>query len=365
MIFRRCNALLCLCAMLLCLFVSCALPSEATTTTPAPSNPTNPPLYTSLLPYADTDTHSHAWDTQNTCACGAVLAPTPNLNYQKRGNSYAVSATPSITDALLVIPAYYNELPVTEIMDFTACTNAKALYLPDTVTSISPRAFENCSALQEIRFSKQLKTIGDYAFTSCGALSVLDLPQSLTTLGTGAFSFCVSLHSVWIPTSVSTIPERAFLYCSSLTNLEIAPGPTAIGDYAFAFASDLQILMLPSTIQSIGKEAFASCTSLVQAHLQNGLKTIGSAAFRYCNSLSDVTFPPSLTDIAAQGFCATAIKKIFLPSTLTGIRNNTFNGCTDITFYIQATKKPSNWSSEWNANVINATYVWNCNSMPN
>ena len=72
----------------------------------------------------------------------------------------------------------------------------KTTIIPNTVTSIGPQAFNNCTGLTSI-----------------------DIPNSVTTIGSGAFATCSGLTSIGIPSGVTSIDIQAFYRCSSLTSI--------------------------------------------------------------------------------------------------------------------------------------------------
>ena len=89
-----------------------------------------------------------------------------------------------------------------------------------SVTSISERAFENCSSLTSITIPNSVTSIGSYAFEYCSSLASITIPNSVTSISEGAFAGCSSLTSITIPDSVTSISKLAFLGCSSLTSIQ-------------------------------------------------------------------------------------------------------------------------------------------------
>ena len=84
----------------------------------------------------------------------------------------------------IVIPSRYNEKPVTRILPegFYYCTSLTSITIPDSVTSIGDRAFNNCSSLTSVIFAEnsKLESIGAYAFRYCTSLTGLEIPNSVT-----------------------------------------------------------------------------------------------------------------------------------------------------------------------------------------
>ena len=65
--------------------------------------------------------------------------------------------------------------------------------IPDTVTSITERAFLGCTSLVSIIIPKSVTNIGYYAFQDCTSLESIIIPDSVTTIGNWVFSGCKSL----------------------------------------------------------------------------------------------------------------------------------------------------------------------------
>ena len=67
--------------------------------------------------------------------------------------------------------------------------NLTEVHLPETLTTIGSRCFEDCTSLADINFPSSLTTIKAYAFSGCTALEIEDLSlPNLETIGLSAFS---------------------------------------------------------------------------------------------------------------------------------------------------------------------------------
>ena len=91
------------------------------------------------------------------------------------------------------------------------CKKLEEIYLPDHITEISPYAFDGCSVLKKIRWSKNLKIIGQGAFKCSFAASVtkLKLPGKVRVIGPEAFRWC-GLKEVTLPDTVASVGYYAF-----------------------------------------------------------------------------------------------------------------------------------------------------------
>lgn len=204
--------------------------------------------------------------------------------------------------------------------------NAKSLTVPACVTSISDGAFEDCSALEEVKFEKnsKLAEVKSCAFRNCISLKNIQLPSSVKKIGNRAFSGCVALEkaeynasgikefgtavfencknlkSIVIPSGVSEVTSKDFAGCDALSEVTFLDGVTKIGNDAFN-GKPIERIVLPQTLQSIGDRAF------------KGNKLWGA-----------IVFPESLTSIGDEAFSGHGFAEIGLPRTLTSIGQNAF-----------------------------------------
>lgn len=100
---------------------------------------------------------------------------------------------------------------------FEDCSFLESVTIPDSVTSIGDCAFQNCSSLTSITFSNSVTYIGEYAFYNCFSLKSITIPNSVTSIRDCAFSWCSSLISITIPDSVTKIGYDVFYLCPKLT----------------------------------------------------------------------------------------------------------------------------------------------------
>lgn len=148
--------------------------------------------------------------------------PTVGLEYQRKGDGYAVTGV-STPQRAVVIPSSYNGLPVLAISDnaFANDSTIEELYLCDGVQEICSYAFYYCTRLATVRLPETLLTIGESAFDSCSFTKII-IPDRVTTIKTYAFCHCRNLTQVEIGIGLTTIERLAFYDCTGLTALIIA-----------------------------------------------------------------------------------------------------------------------------------------------
>ena len=207
--------------------------------------------------------------------------------------------------------------------------------MPDSVTSVSDYAFENCTNLQTLRLSAGMTNWSYYltyptsssvtaikgVFKGCTSLTNLTIPEGITDIGQEMFMNCTGLQSVTLPASLRNLAyvqpvtvaladsnnSSAFEGCTSLqtvtfsgNNLEI------IGQKAFAGCTSLQTISLPDSVKVISRYVFNDCTSLQSVELSENLLMIGQDAFAGCTSVTEIVIPKGvkLSNFVFSGWTA-------------------------------------------------------------
>ena len=198
-------------------------------------------------------------------------------------------------------------------------------------TSISAKAFMDCTNLTTISLPETLRTIGTCAFYGCSNLDGVTLPSSLTAIGTSAFAECTALTSVAIPSGVTTVNMEAFKNCKSLTEVTVAAGVQKIEDNVFEGCENLESILLPSSLKTLGWYAFQNCKSLKSVTIPNGVTSIGDQTFMGCSSLTEVSIQGNVTEIGKGAFKdCTNLESISLPDSVSKIDWWAFESCAKL-----------------------------------
>ena len=194
---------------------------------------------------------------------------------------------------------------------FIKATSLNKINIPASLTSIPSKAFNSCSALKEVDFSKctSLVSIGDRAFQYCHALETITLPEGLETIEECAFYDCDGLEYISIPSTVTTMADKM---CEGSANIKT----------------------VVCKAQVVGNNAFNNCVSVVDLTLEN-TKTIGTNAFYKCPITTDIIIPEGCTFIGELAFRNAATTYVYLPSTLESteelpLGESVFKGCTSL-----------------------------------
>ena len=261
-----------------------------------------------------------------------------------RTNKYSGSVTIPST-----VRYGYKTYSVTSIgkYAFSGRTGLTSIKIPASVTSIGESAFKRCSGLTSFTIPSGVTSIGDDTFLDCSSLKSVSIPSSVTSIGKRAFKGCSSLTSIpifsvngdgWPESNVQKIGEKAFAGCSSLTSFKIPASVTTIWDDAFDGCSNLTYVVLKSdAIVSKGYSSSRNLGTIFGSQVEkyeigDGVIDIGINAFLGCSNVKSIYIAPhnsSLTGIYNHAFegCS-SLTTINIPSSVTIIREGAFEGCS-------------------------------------
>jgi len=134
------------------------------------------------------------------------------------------------------------------------CDKLTSVTMADSINEIEIGAFAYCTALTDIKISKNVKVI-ENVFIGCTKLTSVTIPNGVTRIGGAAFAWCPSLKSITIPNSVKEIGLGAFRSCDNLTSITIPDSVTSIDEIAFFCCPNLSSITIPNSVTSIGKKA--------------------------------------------------------------------------------------------------------------
>lgn len=252
---------------------------------------------------------------------------------------------------------------------FYKMAHLQKVIVPASVATLGSQAFESSERMKRIEFAadSRLTSIQPRAFYECKALDHVVLPAGITTINEATFRYCESLTDITLPVRLTNINEYAFASCTALEQIALPSTLSAIQDYAFALDAKLLSLELPVAVQGIGKLTFQNCTALRDLHFMNeGVMTIGENAFSGCTglksvdvdhldrwaesmftneksnplyyaksiahggqSLTSVVLPATTSYVNQYAFVnCEALKSVLLPKAVTTVSDNIFLGCS-------------------------------------
>ena len=283
-------------------------------------------------------------------------------------------------DGDVVIPEYFQGLPVTEISDsaFYYSWSVTSVTIPKTIETISNESFYGCTATEYFVDSEN-------EFFSSDSFGVLynkdksrlilylrqnertsySIPDGVKTIGIAAFSNNYNLTDLNISNSVTTIDKRAFAY-SEISNITFGSGVQSIAEDAFCdtvvscfsvsdenlhYSSDsygvlynkekteiinyprgsiIEDYIIPDTVTNIGDEMFYGCSNLSSITISESVVSIGDSAFCNTGLKGSINIPESVTYIGDSAFCSTGLESINIPESVTYIGDSAFYGCSSL-----------------------------------
>ena len=248
---------------------------------------------------------------------------------------------------------------------FWNCDKITWSQIPQSVEELGDECFYDCAALTSVDLSKIKKMdtgvfwgtpltsvewpaavteIPARTFWTCGQLTTIKgIPgqpgawDNITKIGENAFNQCTALTTIKLPAELKTIDAQAFRTCINLATVDYGTKVETIGDGAFWYTRALKKFFFKGSVKTLGADAFRE-SGLTCVHLKGDM-TIGKEAFMDCKSLKYVEFPATssatqpLTYVAESMFAGcTSLPFITLPSTVTEIKANAFNGCSSLKY---------------------------------
>ena len=248
---------------------------------------------------------------------------------------------------------------------FWNCDKITWSQVPQSVEELGDECFYDCAALTSVDLSKIKKMdtgvfwgtpltsvewpaavteIPARTFWTCGQLTTIKgIPgqpgawDNITKIGENAFNQCTALTTIKLPAELKTIDAQAFRTCINLATVDYGTKVETIGDGAFWYTGALKKFFFKGSVKTLGADAFRE-SGLTCVHLKGDM-TIGKEAFMDCKSLKYVEFPATssatqpLTYVAESMFAGcTSLPFITLPSTVTEIKANAFDGCSSLKY---------------------------------
>lgn len=194
--------------------------------------------------------------------------------------------------------------------------------VPNSVTTIGKGAFFRCT-LPSLELPSSVTTICDSAFASCFSLYPLIVPNTVTSIGPRSFQDVrhVIYHGPlgdttdWGQVSINGYQYGLYTYSDSTLTKVISCKP------------QVSSINIQPSVTSIGSLAFNNLGPR-KLTLHEGIDSIGFGAFRHCDYLETVTFPSTLTYIGGQCFAYTSVKRFELPSSMTRLASSAFASCS-------------------------------------
>lgn len=252
-----------------------------------------------------------------------------SFNYKFQVNddgTLTITGIYDINSVVVNVPSSINGRKVTGIADnaFGSRISLTDVYIPSTVTDISPKAFMGARALKSVNVDS-----GNTVYESDngvlykkGKTEIVLCPPKFTN------------SSFTLPDTVKKVGDYAFYghSDSGVSSINFNEGLEEIGAYAFYGNEKIYSVKFPSTLKKIGDHAFYGSgqgTNQFTVDFNDGLEEIGAYAFLGQYIKGTLTFPDSVKIIGDYSFCTPAeshcaITKVVLPASLETFGNAAF-----------------------------------------
>ena len=215
-----------------------------------------------------------------------------------------------------------------------SATTTPTVNIPSTidrfkVTMIGPSSFSGNSKLVNLVIPANVQTIGDNAFNGCNNIvNIISKIENPTDISDNVFS--TSSASLYVPKGTRDLYKSKNGWSRFTTVYEGEMGEKTVGDLSFVYATADKTAMLVGTtttatdvvvpdsfavndvyyyVTAIDKSVFKGKTSIVNLTLPSKLTQIGDNAFNGCKNIATITCkaiePPVITDNVFPAYTAT------------------------------------------------------------
>lgn len=303
---------------------------------------------------------------------------------------------------------------------FKGCVKLLSTNIPVTVIEFGKDPFDGCTSLVHVGDLSHMKEISANAFKGCKNFvgNVMDLSLDLSGLDTipdNAFNGCILIHNIRFSPNLRYIGESAFQmyinygsshYNNYLHNLTLPEGLAYIGDGALSGFKQLEDINIPNSLERAGASTLSGTRFRENLQPDNGIYYIGRIAVDAVNPNGDMTFrdgtvaiadnfqkmpssvsfptslryigkrafygsnitelilPEGFEEIAQEAFRSSKLSKCELPSSLRIIRDVAFAGCNITSITIPENVEKIGWGAlscskllHIQYNAINASIV--------
>lgn len=200
--------------------------------------------------------------------------------------------------------------------------NADTVAVPEGVVSIDEGVFYGKS-FSAVRLPSTLKTIGEWAFGGNENLTVVTIPNSVEEIGAHAFDDSTALAEIRVEAgSKSFVSVNGILFDAAKTTIVKYPearsakgytlpaSVSVVGDGAFN-NSDIDRIVLGDNVTELGMCAFCDCKNLTEITIGKNLRRLGKSAFFGCPKLAAVSLPAAFCELEDFVFDnSTGLKRI-------------------------------------------------------
>ena len=176
--------------------------------------------------------------------------------------------------------------------------------IPEYVTEIGERAFQNCRNLERVIIHDRVKKLGNGAFIGCSSLELIEGAEGVSECGKD----CIYGTKLYNDGSICSFANIVAGGDCESREVFIPEGTRTIADCAF-MGGECEKLHLNSGLENIGTRAFADCTALTGLTIPSSVKRIDKNAFEGCFRLREVIFEGEIKPQFYEAFCSDTVLK--------------------------------------------------------
>ncbi len=214
-------------------------------------------------------------------------------------------------------------------------TGLTSLTIPESVASIGPEAFRNCSGLTTVNFNADSCTaVGSSAFSGCSNMSTFNFGSNVRVIPSYLCYGLTDLTTVnFNADSCTAVGSSAFSGCSNMSTFNFGSNVRVIPDSLCYGLTGLTSVTIPDSAISIGDGAFSGCTGLTTVNFNaDSCTTVDSSAFSGCSNISTFNFGSNVKVIPGSlCYGLTGLTSVTIPDSVTSIGNYAFSGCSGLT----------------------------------
>jgi len=184
-------------------------------------------------------------------------------------------------------------------------TQSRSITIPDGIRVIFDRAFCDCASIESVKIPESVTTISNKAFKGC---NITELSHPLLTIKNGVAIednkvryWTNQSSSITIPDGVKEIEYSAFYDNKTLSSVVIPEGVTKIGKEAFEGCSSLSSVVIPDSVRKIGGKAFLGCNIDELSHpclkIKNGFAIKGKKVLYRTTQSNSFIIPEGVKEI--------------------------------------------------------------------
>ena len=227
---------------------------------------------------------------------------------------------------------------------FAFVKSANKITLPNSLQKIGASAF-NSIEVSEIQLGEGLEIIEKDAFYG-STITKITIPDSVTSIGMRAFQNCADLKTVQLGSGLEKISSYMFAD-SGITEITIPENVLEISSFAFVGALSLKTVNFSEGLEKISDNAFAECSALEKVVLPASLSTVETSIFYACTALTDIDFGDGITEIPNQMvYGCVSLTKVRINKKVKFINQSAFTYCEELkNVYYTGTK--IEWDNVW------------------